>query len=110
DRYGYLQATTVHALESLLDVHGITRRTPRLIEPDLFISHYSDGVDDERRIVHPFADRIAVIARLRNFFGEITRINPDVAPSLFEFIQNHHAPLVLHDLCVPHLVEIGAWE
>src|ERR1700739_4581920 len=99
-----------HALESLLDVHGIARWAPRLIERDLLISHHGDGVEDERRIVHPFANRLSVIPRLRNFFGEITPINPDVAPSLFEFIQNHHAPLVLHDLCVPYLIEIGTRE
>src|ERR1700730_83489 len=100
----------VHSLESLLDVHGITRRAPRLIEPDLFISHHANGVDDERRIVHPFANRIAVIPWLRNFFGEIAPVDPNVAPSLFEFIQNHHAPLILHDLGVPYLIEIGTWE
>src|SRR5579863_7620795 len=100
----------VYALESLLDVHCVTRRTPRLIEPDLFVPHHADGVDDERRIVHPFANRIAVIPWFRNFFGEIAPVDPNVAPSLFEFIQNHDAPLILHDLCVPDLIKIGAWE
>src|ERR1700722_17821283 len=110
----------VHSVEALLHAHLVADRTTGTIQPDLVFRHHSDRLDDERAVVHPFADRVAIKARLSNFlphehssihqFRNLSPIRPDPPPALPIFIQDGHFVLVLQDLSLSKIIEIGSWK
>src|SRR5882762_3013557 len=120
NRYGEIQVVMVNAVELFLHAHSITHWAASNIEPDSVLRHHPDRLDDECGIVHPLAHRVAIKSWLSNFlaylnasidqFGELSSVGPDNAPCLRIFIQNRYLILVLKDLGLSQIIEIGAGE
>src|SRR5712664_4381558 len=110
----------VHAMETLLHAQSVANRTTSTIQPDSVFRHHPDSLDDDRAIVLPFANRVAIEAWLSNFlphehasiyhFGKLSPIRPDHAPCLPILIQDCHFVLVLHDLSLYQLIKVCSSE
>src|SRR3984893_14994689 len=120
NRYRPLQVIMVHAMDPLLHVHLVADGTSGRIQPDSVFSHHPRRLNDERGIVQPFPDRVAVIARFLDFLADeyaaidqlwkFAAICPDYAPGGCVLVQDGDLVLVLQDLRFPQVVKIHAWE
>src|ERR1700730_5122795 len=120
NRHSELQVVMVNSVELFLHAHNITDWTTRNIEPDSVLRHHPYRLDDERGIVQPLTHRVPIKSWLSNFlaylnasihqFGELPPVCPDHAPGLRLFIQDRYFVLVLKDLGLPQVIEIGAGE
>src|SRR5437879_7062900 len=61
--------------------------TTNKIKPGSFI--HPQGLDDQRVVIHPFADRISKPPGFW-IFGEFSTVGPDDPPYPVKFIQNDH--------------------
>ena len=107
DRDGELHRVHVHAVVSLLDAHLVAVRVAGVVEPRPLVR--ADRVDDERGVVLPPADRVAVPPRVR-ILGQLPAVGPDRPPPLLEHVQHQHLVRRLHDLERPQLEQQVARE
>src|SRR5579859_1913201 len=103
-----LHIVAVNAMKAFFHTHAIAHGPACLVKPHLWLALDTDGIHYQRGVVRPLADRISVVTRCRNILGEFTPIDPNRAPSFFEFIQDCDFVLILHDLGVPELIKVGA--
>jgi hypothetical protein len=95
----------IRAVKPLLDAQVGAMRAAGSIEPGSLIG--SDGRDNERVIVHPFAHRISVPPRF-GIFGEFPAVGPDHAPDLGELVQDDYVLGSLKDLSRPEFIKVFA--
>ena len=94
----------------------IADRPAGRVEPNSVFRHRPNGLGDERGVIRPFADRVAVKPLLPHFlpdlhaavhqFGELSPVRPDDSPAVIILIENHDLDVILKDLRLPHLVMI----
>src|SRR5579871_2289376 len=107
-------------MKAFLHTRLIADRTASKVKPDSVFRHHPYRVDDKRRIVHPFADRVPVKTLLSNLlpytycsirqFGEFPAVGPNDAPGFRILIQNRHFVFVLENLSISQIVEVCSWE
>src|SRR4029077_20543608 len=90
-----LEVVTVHAVEAFLDAESIAMRAARVIDPGSFVQ--SSGLNHERVVINPLADRVAEPTRL-GIFGDLAPVCPDDSP--------HPAKLIQHIYCHGRLEDL----
>src|SRR5690242_6378792 len=85
----------VHAMESLLHTQVGGVWTPRMVQPCSVVR--AVGLDNKRVVIHPFANRVAVPARLR-IFGMLAHVCPYDAPDAIKLVKNDYGDGRLNDL------------